>query len=348
MKKQAVKAKITKPMSKTYEKAGVSIAAGEDTVKKITPAAKKTHHHLTRQNCTMLGGIGGFASTIEIPSSFKEPVLVSATDGVGSKLELAREHNALQNIGQDLVAMCVNDLLCAGAQPLYFLDYYACGHLHAETAATIINGISAACDQAGCALVGGETAEMPGIYQNNQFDLAGFTVGICEKSQLLPQAVAAGDSLIALASSGVHSNGFSLVRYLLEKNPTLAKTKVNDVPMIDALLEPTRLYCNIIQKVRQQFNIHGLAHITGGGLRDNISRIIPLSLNVDLKPIKLPPLFQVLQNAGNISDTEIQSVFNCGIGMVIVINADDTQNLLQFLNDNNETAWQIGTLTNGK
>lgn len=331
-------------MTNTYAKAGVSITAGDAVVEKIKPLAAQTLKHLRPQHCQAISHIGGFAACTALPTHLKQPVLVTATDGVGSKLELARQHNRLENIGQDLVAMCVNDLLCAGVYPLQFLDYYACGQLAPDTAATIINGIARACDAAECALVGGETAEVPTLYRDQQFDLAGFAVGIGEAADLLPQSIAPQNIVIALPSSGVHSNGFSLVHHLLAQDKNLSQVVINGVPIIEHLLTPTRLYGKIIKQLRAKYPIRGLAHITGGGIRSNIERILPPNTALSLSLPPLPPLFKTLQDIGNISDSEMQQVFNGGVGMAVVVEESQVEEIIAFLKSIGEAAQVIGSI----
>ena len=238
------------PMSKpaSYSEAGVNLSAGDETVRRLAPRAKRTHAAIRRQGAQVLADIGGFAAAVTLPSGLREPVLVSATDGVGTKLELARAHGALATIGRDLVAMCVNDLLCAGARPLLFLDYYACGELSVEAAVTVVDGIAGACEESECALVGGETAEMPGVYDDGRFDLAGFAVGVCERSEMLPAGIEAGDAIIGVASDGAHSNGYSLIRKLLAGQPELANRPIDGRPLIDCLLDTDAPLCPLRQR----------------------------------------------------------------------------------------------------
>lgn len=331
-----------------YAAAGVNIAAGNAFVQAIAPLAARTHSQLHAQQAQLLSGIGGFAAAVQLAARYQEPVLTAATDGVGTKLELARTHNALENIGQDVVAMCVNDLICAGTAPLFFLDYIACGRLDTAQLTAVVAGISGACTAAGCALIGGETAEMPSHYTGGQFDIAGFAVGIGERAALLtPAAVCAGDALIAIASSGAHSNGYSLIRQLLATNPQLAATPCDDATVLECLLAPTHLYPRAIQHLRAHINLHALAHITGGGISENLPRILPpgLEANFDWSARPLPQLFAILQNAAALPDDQMHRIFNCGIGMVAAVAAADSDRACRILAEAGETAWIAGHIT---
>ena len=302
----------------SYKDAGVDIDAGDALVERIKPLAKKT----LREG--VMAGIGGFGALFEVPKRYKEPVLVSGTDGVGTKLKLAFEWNMHNTVGIDLVAMSVNDVLVQGAEPLFFLDYFACGKLNVDTAAAVVGGIAHGCEASGCALIGGETAEMPGMYPDGEYDLAGFCVGVVEKSRILTgQTVQAGDVVLGLASSGVHSNGFSLVRKCLERAAGHLPTMLDGKPLRQALMEPTRLYVKPVLEALAKHPIKALAHITGGGLLENIPRVLPDHLAAHLTRSAWPQteLFAWLQKTAGISDLEMNRTFNNGIGMVLVVDA---------------------------
>lgn len=332
--------------SLSYKDAGVDIDAGEALVQRIKSVAKSTARP------EVVGGLGGFGALCRIPQGYKSPLLVSGTDGVGTKLKLALDLNRHETIGQDLVAMCVNDLLVCGAEPLFFLDYYATGKLDVDVAETVIKGIGDGCKLSNCALIGGETAEMPGMYQDEDYDLAGFCVGVVEETEVITGVnVAEGDVLIALASSGVHSNGYSLVRKVIEVSgvDVNAHQLDNGDSLADALMKPTRIYVksvNALQKELGNTNIHAMAHITGGGLTENLPRVLPddLSAQIDLSTWEFPPVFNWLQSAGNIEQSEMVRTFNCGVGFVIVVPADKKDETLAFLSAQGETAWQIGKI----
>ena len=330
-----------RPLS--YRDAGVDIDAGDRLVENIKPHARKT----LRKG--VLAGIGGFGALFEIARDrYREPVLVSGTDGVGTKLKLAFELNRHATIGIDLVAMSVNDILTLGAEPLFFLDYYACGRLNVATATEVVKGIARGCEQAGCALIGGETAEMPGMYPSGEYDLAGFAVGIVEKSRLIDGAgIAEGDAVLGLASSGAHSNGYSLIRKILAVTGADLSSRFQGRKLGDAILEPTRIYVKPVLKLMKAVPVKGLAHITGGGLLDNVPRILSerLSARIERSAWPLPPLFQWLQERGQVPDEELFRVFNCGIGMVAVVGAADAARALRKLKAAGETAWRIGTIT---
>ena len=319
----------TPPLS--YKDAGVDIDAGDALVERIKPLAKKT----LREG--VMAGIGGFGALFEVPKRYKEPVLVSGTDGVGTKLKLAFEWNMHNTVGIDLVAMSVNDVLVQGAEPLFFLDYFACGKLNVDTAAAVVGGIAHGCEASGCALIGGETAEMPGMYPDGEYDLAGFCVGVVEKSRILTGLnVQAGDVVLGLASSGVHSNGFSLVRKCLERAAGHLPTMLDGKPLRQALMEPTRLYVKPVLEALAKHPIKALAHITGGGLLENIPRVLPDHLAAHLTRSTWPQteLFAWLQKTAGISDLEMNRTFNNGIGMVLVVDADNapaTASTLQAL-----------------
>ena len=323
-----------------YRAAGVDIDAGNELVERIKPAIKSTR----REGC--VGSIGGFGGLFELPlDRYRNPLLVSGTDGVGTKLKLAIELDRLDGIGTDLVAMCANDIAVLGAEALFFLDYYATGHLQVEQAVRVIKGIAAGCKLAGCALIGGETAEMPGVYHDQDFDLAGFCVGIVEKDRVIDGSrVAVGNRLIALASSGPHSNGYSLIRKIIEVDATDLSQPCGPVSLAEALITPTRIYVKNLLALSAQCPLNAIAHITGGGLLDNIPRVLPaqLAAKIDSASWELPPVFKWLQQSGNIAETEMMRTFNCGAGMVLAIDAEHEQQCLQRLEALGEAAWVIG------
>jgi len=327
----------------SYKDAGVDIDAGEALVERIKGVAKRT------ARAEVLGSLGGFAALCEIPQGYKKPVLVSGTDGVGTKLRLALQLNRHDGIGQDLVAMCVNDLIVCGAEPLFFLDYYASGKLDVEVAARVIAGIGKGCELAGCALVGGETAEMPGMYQADDYDLAGFCVGVVEKDQIIDgSTVASGDVLLALPSSGAHSNGYSLIRKILERAACdLEQTQIGGKSLADCLMEPTRIYAKpLLKLIRETGAVKAMAHITGGGILDNLPRVLPdgVCARIDLASWQRPPLFDWLQQQGNIDSREMYRVLNCGVGMVICVAADKAQIAVQHLRQSGEQPWVLGRI----
>lgn len=330
----------------SYKDAGVDIDAGEALVSRIKSVAKATSRP------EVMGGLGGFGALCRIPTGYKSPLLVSGTDGVGTKLKLALQLNRHETIGQDLVAMCVNDLLVCGAEPLFFLDYYATGKLDVDTAATVIAGIGEGCQLANCALIGGETAEMPGMYQDEDYDLAGFCVGVVEESEVITgENVQKGDVLLALASSGVHSNGYSLVRKVIEVTNTDVHTQTleSGTKLADALMAPTRIYVksvNALQKSLGNANIHAMAHITGGGLTENLPRVLPknLAAQIDTSSWVLPEVFQWLQHGGNIDTLEMYRTFNCGVGFILVVPADQAKQAMNQLTAEGEQVWQIGQI----
>ena len=333
--------------SLTYRDAGVDIDAGNALVDAIKPAVAATCRP------EVLGGLGGFGALFEVPAGYREPVLVSGTVGVGTKLKLALDVGWLDGVGIDLVAMCVNDILVGGAEPLFFLDYYATGKLDPDTAARVVVGIAKGCQQAGAALVGGETAEMPGLYAGNDFDLAGFCVGIVEKSKILDgQRAATGDVLIGLGSSGVHSNGFSLVRKLIERTGVDLDQplEAGGQPLGRLLLEPTRIYVKLVHALLAQFDIRAMVHITGGGLQENIPRSLPdgVGARIQLDAWPRSALFQWLQQAGNIDTEEMHRTFNCGIGMVLAVPAEQADPVVAAAEADGTPAWQIGTLVDGQ
>jgi phosphoribosylformylglycinamidine cyclo-ligase len=328
--------------SLSYRDAGVDIDAGDRLVERIKPFAARTRRP------GVIAGIGGFGALFELARGrYREPVLVSGTDGVGTKLKLAFELNRHGTIGIDLVAMSVNDILTLGAEPLFFLDYYACGKLDVATAAEVIKGIAAGCGQAGCALIGGETAEMPGMYPSGEYDLAGFAVGVVEKRRILDgKDIAEGDAIVGLASSGPHSNGYSLIRKIIAVGGADLADRVQGRSLADAVLAPTRIYVKPVLRLLKSVKVKGLAHITGGGLTGNVPRILPdrLAARIERSAWTLPPLFRLLQDRGNIADEELFRVFNCGIGMVAVVRAADAARTVRFLKSAGVPAWRIGSV----
>ncbi|MEE9491776.1 MAG: phosphoribosylformylglycinamidine cyclo-ligase [Gammaproteobacteria bacterium] len=331
--------------SLSYRDAGVDIDAGNALVERIKPAVAATHR------AGVMSGLGGFGALFELPiERFKRPLLVSGTDGVGTKLKLAIDSHKHDTIGIDLVAMCANDIIVQGAEPLFFLDYYATGKLELDVATDVINGIAKGCELAGAALIGGETAEMPGMYQVDDYDLAGFCVGIVEKDQLIDgQSVQPGDSLIALASSGPHSNGYSLVRKILQHNHSTFTDMLDDKPLIDHLLAPTRIYVKSLLAAFEQLDIHSLCHITGGGLQENLPRVFPDNTRamIDTQSWQWPSIFQWLQTQGNVETLEMYRTFNCGVGMIICLPHNQEQACLDLLQSSGETAWVIGRIDEG-
>ncbi len=330
-----------RPPGLTYRDAGVDIDAGDALVENIKPLARRT----LREG--VLAGIGGFGALFEVPKRYRNPVLVSGTDGVGTKLKLAFELGRHDTVGIDLVAMSVNDVLVQGAEPLFFLDYYACGKLDVGVATAVVGGIARGCELAGCALIGGETAEMPGMYPEGEYDLAGFAVGVVEKDRIIDGSrIAPGDAIIGLASSGAHSNGYSLVRRILDRSRPDLSADFNGRPLSEAILEPTRIYVKPILELMTHVEVKGLAHITGGGLLENVPRILGERLTARLQRAAWvrPPLFDWLQREGGVADTEMHRVFNCGIGRVIVVAEADVAAALALLQGGGETAWRIGTI----
>jgi len=329
-----------KNTSLTYEDAGVNITTGNAFIDKIKPIAAKT------QRPGVLAGLGGFGALFELPlHRFRQPVLVSSTDGVGTKLKLAQAMNKHDTIGIDLVAMCVNDVIVQGAEPLFFLDYFASGHLDLTVATEIMRGIGQGCEQAGAALIGGETAEMPGVYQGEDYDLAGFTVGIVEKDQLLDgQKVTPNDVVIGIASSGAHANGFSLIRKILDLENADLTAPFAQSTLGDALLCPTRIYVKPLLELLKQVDVHAMAHITGGGLLENIPRVLPAftQARLDKTQWTMPAIFNWIQEKGRIQDQEMYRTFNCGIGMVICVAQSQVKLTLDILKAAGEIAWPIG------
>ncbi|MBT8154588.1 phosphoribosylformylglycinamidine cyclo-ligase [Epibacterium ulvae] len=330
----------------TYADAGVDIDAGNDLVDRIKPAAKRTNRS------GVMSGLGGFGALFDLKDAgYSDPVLVAATDGVGTKLRIAIDTGVVDGVGIDLVAMCVNDLVCQGAEPLFFLDYFATGKLEMETAARIIEGIAEGCVRSNCALIGGETAEMPGMYPEGDFDLAGFSVGAMERGTALPAGVEAGDVLLGLASDGVHSNGYSLVRKLVD---VAGLTWGEDCPfgegtVGEVLLTPTRLYVKQCLAAVRAGGVHALAHITGGGLTENLPRVLPedLGADIDLNSWELPAVFKWMAQTGGIAESEMLKTFNCGQGMILSVAADRVDAIVEILEGEGETVTRIGTVTEG-
>lgn len=329
----------SEPGQLSYRDAGVNIDAGNLLVEQIKPFAKRTWRP------EILAGIGGFGALFEVPRKYRHPVLVSGTDGVGTKLKLAFQFDRHDSIGIDLVAMSVNDILVQGAEPLFFLDYFACGSLHVDTASRVIRSIAAGCEQAGCALIGGETAEMPGMYPPGEYDLAGFAVGIVEKDSIINgSSITERDVILGITSNGAHSNGFSLIRKIIEKQSVDLSTKIGDSNLIDAIMAPTRIYVKPVLELIRQCPVKGIAHITGGGLLENIPRILPPGTMACLEKDswEIPSLFQWLQQQGNVAAEEMFRVFNCGIGMILVIAPEHAEEAMAALQASGETVRRIG------
>ncbi len=328
--------------SLSYRDAGVDIDAGDQLVENIKPFAKRT------MRPEVLGGIGGFGALVEISKKYQEPVLVSGTDGVGTKLKLAFELNRHDTVGIDLVGMSVNDILVQGAEPLFFLDYFACGKLDVPSATEVIKGIAAGCEQAGCALIGGETAEMPGMYPEGEYDLAGFAVGVVEKSKVITgREIQPGDVVLGLASNGAHSNGYSLIRKIL----SLGKVDFNAEfdggrSLSDVVMAPTRIYVKPLLKLMQTLTVKGMAHITGGGITENVPRVLPENVvaQIDAASWTMPKLFQWLQAEGNVAQQEMYRTFNCGVGMVVIVAAADAAAATALLQAEGETVYQLGQI----
>ena len=323
--------------SLTYKDSGVDITKGNNLIEKIKPIAKATSRP------GVLEGLGGFGAMFEIPlNKYQNPVLISGTDGVGTKLKVAETLNQHNTIGIDLVAMCVNDLIVQGAEPLFFLDYYATGSLNPDIATSVISGIGKGCIQSGCALIGGETAEMPGMYKGEEYDLAGFCVGIVEKDKIIDGSkVSLGDHIVALGSSGPHSNGYSLIRKVLERTTA-------SPDQLRALIEPTKIYVNSILSLINNLPVNAISHITGGGLLENIPRVLPnnLAARLDSSSWTMPDIFKWLQTEGNIDSKEMYRVLNCGIGMVVVTSKNSSQAVIDCLKDSGENAWLVGEIVN--
>lgn len=336
---------MTGKPSLTYRDAGVDIDAGNDLVQRIKPHVEKTRRP------EVMASIGGFGGLFAFPvDRYKEPVLVSGTDGVGTKLKLALDMNVHDTIGYDLVGMCVNDVLVCGAEPLFFLDYYATGHLDVDVAEAVVAGIARACKDCGAALVGGETAELPGMYSGGDYDLAGFCVGAVERSEMITgETVAAGDALIGIGSSGCHSNGYSLARKVVETSGASLDTPLGETTLGLALLAPTRLYVKPVLELMKKVPIKAMAHITGGGLPENLPRVLPkgIGARIDGKSWTRPEIFAWLQEQGNIEDREMYRTFNCGLGMVLVVDADKAEQCIAELIGLGEKAWLIGETVGG-
>jgi phosphoribosylformylglycinamidine cyclo-ligase len=327
--------------SLSYKDAGVDIDAGNALVENIKGAVKRT------KRPEVMGGLGGFGSVCQLPTGYKEPVLVAGTDGVGTKLRLAIDLAKHDTVGIDLVAMCVNDLIVQGAEPLFFLDYYATAKLDVDVASSVVEGIAEGCVQSGCALVGGETAEMPGMYHQGDYDIAGFCVGVAEKSRLIDGSkVAAGDQLIALGASGPHSNGFSLIRKVLEVNNTDTNDLLEGKKIADHLLEPTKIYVKSVLELLKTVEVNALSHITGGGFWENIPRVLPETAQAVIKDNswQWPSIFNWLQEQGNITEHEMYRTFNCGVGMIIAVPADKVAQSIEVLTAHGENAWHIGEI----
>jgi len=325
----------------SYRDAGVDIEAGDALIEQIKPFAKRT------MRPEVLAGIGGFGSLFEMPKKFKQPVLVSGTDGVGTKLKLAFELNKHDTVGIDLVAMSVNDILVQGAEPLFFLDYFACGKLEVGTAALVIKGIAEGCEQSGCALVGGETAEMPGMYPAGEYDLAGFAVGCVDKELIINgTTIATGDIVLGLASSGAHSNGYSLIRKLIAQSGIDFESDFHGQPFKDVVMAPTRIYVKPLLELIAALPVKGMAHITGGGITENIPRVLPAGLTAAIKKGSwtMPPLFTWLQAQGNVADLEMYKTFNCGIGMAVIVAKEHAAAAQKLLQDAGETVFEIGVI----
>lgn len=326
----------------SYKDAGVDIDAGNALVERIKGVAKKTSRP------EVMGGLGGFGALCKLPSNYKNPVLVAGTDGVGTKLKLALDAGYHEGVGIDLVAMCVNDLVVAGAEPLFFLDYYATSELDIDVAATVVQSIGEGCLQSGAALIGGETAEMPGMYNKGDYDLAGFCVGVAEEDQIIDGSkTELGDAIIAIASSGPHSNGYSLIRKIIEHVGADLQQSFGSSTLAETLLTPTRIYVKPLLKLIAEVDVHAIAHITGGGLLENIPRVLPdnAQADIDLSSWQMPEIFNWLQSSGNVEQEEMYRTFNCGIGMVVVVPHTQLQESLAILEANGETAWQVGNIS---
>lgn len=323
-----------------YKMAGVDIHAGNELVKRIKPLANKT------KIPGVLGGLGGFGSLFEL-GNYKNPVLVSGTDGVGTKLKLAQELNIHDTIGIDLVAMCVNDIIVQGAKPLFFLDYFSTGKLNIDVAESVIEGIAKGCELAGVALVGGETAEMPGMYQDGEYDLAGFCVGVVEKDKIIPNKVKPNDILIGISSSGVHSNGFSLIRKIIKDTNSSLTDKIGEKTLGEILLEPTKIYVKSILTLLENVDVHAIAHITGGGITENLPRVLPDGVNAKINMFDFPDIFNWIQHYGEISTSNMLTTFNCGIGMIICVDPSGEEKTLDILKNLGENAFVIGSIFDG-
>ncbi len=336
--------KSDKPSSLSYRDAGVDIDAGDAFIDVIKPVAKRTQ----REGC--LSGLGGFGALFQVPKNYQDPILVSGTDGVGTKLKLAFDLNKHDTIGIDLVAMCVNDVLVQGAEPLFFLDYFATGKLTPEIAAQVVEGIGEGCVQANAALIGGETAEMPGMYSDGEYDLAGFCVGAVEKSDIIDgRKVKAGNVLIGLASTGPHSNGYSLVRKVIDTYEVPLDTPIDGKPLSEAVLAPTKIYVRSVLSLMKQVDVNALAHITGGGIPGNLNRVLPEDCHaiVEESSWKWPELFTWMMETANIERAEMYRTFNCGVGMILVVNAADADAAIAHLTQSGETAFKVGEIKQG-
>ncbi|MBT79260.1 MAG: phosphoribosylformylglycinamidine cyclo-ligase [Alteromonadaceae bacterium] len=325
--------------SLSYKDAGVDIDAGNQLVERIKSVTKKTTRPEVR------GGLGGFGALCELPAKYKRPLLVSGTDGVGTKLRVAMDANRHDSVGIDLVAMCVNDLIVQGAEPLFFLDYYATGKLDVDVAADVVTGIGVGCEQAGCALIGGETAEMPGMYHDGDYDIAGFCVGVVEADKVIDgSGVKAGQKIIALASSGPHSNGYSLVRKIVEVSKADVNADLDGKPLIDHLLAPTRIYVKPVLALLEKVKVEAISHITGGGFWENIPRVLPENAKVvvDESSWQWPVVFNWLQENGNVTQHEMYRTFNCGVGLILVVDENDADEAVRILNEGGEQAWLLG------
>jgi phosphoribosylformylglycinamidine cyclo-ligase len=332
-----------KNSSLSYKDAGVDIDAGNQLVERIKSVTKKTHRPEVK------GGLGGFGALCALPEKYKKPLLVSGTDGVGTKLRLAMDLKQHAGIGIDLVAMCVNDLIVQGAEPLFFLDYYATGKLNIDTATEVVTGIGKGCELSGCALIGGETAEMPGMYHGEDYDVAGFCVGVVEADDVIDGSrVAQGDSLIALASSGPHSNGYSLIRKIIEVSASDTSEMLEGKALSEHLLEPTRIYVKNVLSLLEQIQVNAISHITGGGFWENIPRVLPEGTKavIDGNSWQWPAIFNWLQTKGNVTTHEMYRTFNCGVGLIIALPSDKAAQAIELLNGLGENAWQIGHIEN--
>ncbi len=332
---------MTTPTSLSYRDAGVDIDAGDSLVERIKPHARRT------MRPEVLAGIGGFGALMELPKNYQEPVLISGTDGVGTKLKLAFQLNKHDTIGQDLVAMSVNDILVQGAEPLFFLDYFACGHLDVDVGEQVVSGIATGCELSGCALIGGETAEMPGMYPAGEYDLAGFAVGVAEKSRIITgRTIKPGDAVLGLASSGPHSNGYSLIRKIVEVSGADLSSDFHGKTLGETLLTPTRIYVKPLLALMKETTVKGMAHITGGGITGNVPRVLPEDCTavIDAKSWTWPAVFQWLQQQGNVALAEMHRTFNCGIGMVVVVDAADADAAMAFLTAQGEKVYHLGEI----
>ena len=337
-------AQSDKPDSLSYRDAGVDIDAGDAFIDVIKPVAKRTQ----REGC--LSGLGGFGALFQVPQNYKEPILVSGTDGVGTKLKLAFDLDKHDTIGIDLVAMCVNDVIVQGAEPLFFLDYFATGKLTPDVAAQVVEGIGEGCVQANAALIGGETAEMPGMYKSGEYDLAGFCVGAVEKSEIIDGTkVKAGDKLIGLASSGAHSNGYSLIRKVIDTYEVPLDIEIGGKPLAEAVLSPTKIYVRSILSLMKQVDVHALAHITGGGIPGNLNRVLPEGCHavINESSWQWPALFTWLMDTANIERNEMYRTFNCGVGMILAVSENDVEQSIALLNAAGETAFVVGEIKDG-